>query len=114
MKVMRTTVRNDWSLESVVLPPPPQPFGTPGVFDLLLPDGRWRLTATTATYPDGIGWRVSREVVIASNAPPPDVTLGIPEPQAGPQLVGTIRTPAGLGLVLSAGSLSMTEGGTNY
>src|SRR5260221_4148995 len=98
MKVMRTTVRNDWSLESVLLPPPPQPFGTPGVFDLLLPDGRWRLTATTATYPDGIGWRVSREVVIASNAPPPDATVGIPETNAGPQLAWTHSTPARFGI----------------
>ncbi len=92
----------------------PQPFGTPGVFDLRLPDGHWWLTATMATYPDWIGWRVSREVVIASNVPPPEVTLVFPEPEAGPQIVGTIRTSGGSGLSLRWVSLSMTEGGTNY
>lgn len=94
--------------------PPSQPPRPPGVFDLRLPEGRWRLSATTATYPDWTGWRVSREVVIASNVPPPEVTLVFPEPDAGPRIVGTVRTPGGSGLPSRSVSLRMADAGTNY
>src|SRR5437016_5503119 len=83
------------SANSGTFAPPMLPlpaFGTPGLFDLRLAEGRWRLSADTASPPDWSGWRVGREIVIVSNITPSEVTMVFPESDSGPQIVGTIRT----------------------
>ena len=89
-------------------------LGTPGVTDLALGTGRWRLSASLASSPDWMGWTVSYEVVIASNLVPAEVVLVFPEAESGPRISGTIRTPDGTGLAARSVSVGLSDGGTNY
>jgi len=94
--------------------PLPTPGGDPEPAGLRLPQGRWRLVATTASFPEFDGWGVTLPITIVSNITPPAVTLVFPDDSGSPRLFGTVIVDGGGGLPGHYISLRLNSEGTNY
>jgi len=94
--------------------PLPPGSSIPGVHELSLEEGRWRIRASTVRYPDYVGWIVEREVVIRSDVAPAEIKFAFPEPDSGPRISGTVRCPDGAGLAGQSVLLHTSDGTTRH